>query len=219
MALTKEEISRKYLHCFSGTLVPAVIFYLPFYGFATMRMVIILCAIFLAGSLILEFARVRVPAVQKMFYRYVGHMLRPEEKFKITGSTYIGAAVLLCSLLYHRHPDIIAMALCLFILGDAIAAIVGISIGRIKIGKKSLEGSLACFVLCLLMMVSVFPLVPHLLDRWSGYIPFKGALIVAFLVTVFELFPIKLSKTISINDNLTVPVVAGAAMLFLQKLL
>ncbi|MDD5674730.1 MAG: hypothetical protein PHC61_11240 [Chitinivibrionales bacterium] len=218
MKLTKEEIQRKILHCFTGTLVPGAIFYLPFYKLLPMRAIILIIALFLAASLMIELARVRVPIVQKFFYKWFGHMLRPEEKYKITGSTYIAASALICALLFHRHPDIIAMALCLFVLGDAIAAIVGISIGRIKIGKKSLEGSLACFVLCMILFVAVFPFVPHLLDTWTGHIPFVTALIVALLVTVLELFPLKLSKTITLNDNLTVPVIAGLALLILQRM-
>lgn len=218
MPLTKEEINRKLLHILSGSLIPAGIFYIPkipgIPSWGEWLPMILLGAI-LAGLAGLEWARLRVPAVQKIFYTFFGATLRSEESKTATGATWIFAASFLCTLIFMKQPHISFMVICMFILGDAVAALVGISIGRIKIGKKSLEGSLACLALSLLLLLVVFPLVPGLLDAWNGRIPLGLALIAAFSNTIFELFPLKLTKTFTLNDNLTVPLITGVLMKFL----
>jgi glycerol-3-phosphate acyltransferase PlsY len=74
---------------------------------------------------------------------------------------------------------------------------VGKGIGRVRILGKTLEGSIAFFFTALLI-VWIYPN----LNRFSGGLAALGA-------TVIEILPIK------VNDNLTIPLVAGAIMFFL----
>jgi diacylglycerol kinase (CTP) len=218
MPLRKEEINRKVLHIFTGIIVPAAILYLPLYAphycwlpnFLSPRSYPLLLAVF-AGALLtgVEALRFKSKIVQRFFYFFSGKALRPEEAKKLTGATYIAYSTALCSILFVNQPSISFMVLCAFIWGDAAAALVGQSIGRIKIGKKTLEGSVACFLLSLLLFTLAFPLVPHLLDPWRGSMPFAVAFASALSITVFELFTIKITKDFSINDNLTAPVITG----------
>jgi dolichol kinase len=120
--------------------------------------------------------------------------------------------------LFFKQPQIAFMVLFMFILGDAIAAIVGMSIGRIKIGKKSLEGSLACFTLCMILLYGAFPFFPGILDQWGGKIPLLVAIGTSLAITVFELIPLRVTRNLIINDNLAVPVIAGFTMLGLFKI-
>ena len=110
------------------------------------------------------------------------------------GSTYYLFSSLLTVLLFPK-PIAIASILIL-ILSDTFAALVGKGIGRVPIFRKTLEGSLA-FFLSALVIVFVYPGV----DRFSGVIGALGA-------TVIELLPVPL------DDNLTIPFVAGAIMFF-----
>lgn len=213
MALTTEEINRKLLHILSGCAIPAGILYIPKIPRASEFLPMIILGLLLFGSILLELVRFRMPAIQKIFYTFAGSMLRSEEDKKITGATYIFASAFLCTIIFREHPHISFIVLNLFILGDAVAAIVGLSIGRIRIGKKSLEGSLACFLFCLSFFFFVFPYVPLLLDPWQGKAPVLLVLSVALSITVFELIPIKIGKNISINDNLSVPIISGLIML------
>ena len=217
MRLRKEEITRKLLHLFA-LVMPIGIFYIPKWSMPDYLPTSLL-AIFLVGSIVVETLRFRIPAVQKVFYLFFGSMLREEESSKTTGSTYVVGAALLCSILFRNHPHISFMVLSLFILGDAVAAIVGISIGRIKIGKKSLEGSAACFLLCITLFYGVFPFVPGLLEQWGNRVPFLIVLVTSFAITFFELIPLKITPKFTINDNLAVPVIAGYTMLGLSVLL
>jgi len=219
MALSKEEITRKLLHLFA-LIMPVGLFYFPKWGIPYWVPVALL-AFFVAGSVIVEMLRFRVPAVQKIFFKCFGHMLRKEEKVKITGSTYVVAAALVCSILFWdeslRHISF--MVLTLFILGDAIAAIVGLSMGRIKIGKKSLEGSTACFLLCMALFYALFANLPGLLDTWGGKVHILIALAASLSITIFELVPLKITSKLTINDNLAVPVITGGIILLMEKLL
>jgi len=219
MALTKEEINRKLLHVFSGTLIPAGIFYIPMInGYSSLTPALVLGAL-TAGSILLEYLRFHNATVQSLFTAAGSSVLRKSERNSWTGSTYIFLSAFICSVIFFKHPHISFIALSLFILGDAIAALVGISIGRIKIGKKSLEGSTACFILGLLLFFFVYPQVPHLLDKWHGSVPLALVFIASFSNMLFELFPISLGKNITINDNLSVPLITGMILLVLQPIL
>ncbi len=215
MALTKEEINRKLLHVFSGTLIPAGMFYIPMIdGYSSFTPVIVLGLLTL-GSILLEYLRFHNAVVQKLFTAIGSGVLRKSEKDTFTGSTYIFMSAFLCSIIFINHLHIAFIALSLFILGDAVAALVGISMGRIKIGKKSLEGSAACFILGLLLFFFVYPQVPLLLNQWHGSVPLPLIFIASFANTIFELFPVGFGEKIKINDNLSVPLITGMILLVL----
>jgi len=216
MALRREEIARKLLHLFA-LVMPVCIYYFPKWNIPWYVASIALAVVF-AGSVIVETLRFRVPFIQKMFFAFFGSMLREEETHKVTGSTWVIGAALICSVIFKDYAHISFMVLTLFILGDAIAAVVGLSIGRIKImGKKSLEGSLACLLLCMILFYALFPFVPGLLDVWNGNVPFIFAFVTSLTITVFELIPLRINKKYTINDNLAVPVIAGVVLLWLSR--
>lgn len=216
MALRSEEIGRKLLHLFA-LVMPAGILYLPKLSVSPLVPILTLASV-LVGIIIFEVLRFKFPFVQKLFYVLFGSMLRPEEQKQTTGATFVIGAALLCSVLFYKYPNISFIVLTLFILGDAIAAIVGLSIGRIKIGKKSLEGSTACFLLCLLLIEFVFPHIPFVLEPWGGKMPLYIAVLTSLAITIFELIPLKITKKIVINDNLAVPVITGYVLIGLTKL-
>jgi dolichol kinase len=110
------------------------------------------------------------------------------------GSTYFLFAILLTIMLFPK-PIAIASILIL-ILSDTAAALIGKWIGRVKIFGKTLEGSLAFFITALLI-VWLYPQM----NRFWGSVAALGA-------TVMEVLPIKL------DDNLSIPLVAGAIMFF-----
>lgn len=197
--------------------MPIGIFYAPVFSLPFAIVPFILGFLFF-GSAIVEFLRFRIPYVQKMFLSLFGSMLRKEESFKITGSTWIIGAAFICSLVFSKTPHISFIVLTLFVLGDAAAALVGISIGRIKIGKKSLEGSLACFAICVIIFYGILPFVPGILETWGGRPPFLIVFITSLVITVFELVPLKIAPKLIINDNLAVPVIAGYVILLLEKI-
>lgn len=133
--------------------------------------------------------------IASLFRRhFFGRVLRDEEGPTLMGSTYFLFASILTILIF---PKPIAIAsLLILILSDTAAALIGKGFGKVPIFRKTLEGSLAFFVSSLLI-VWIYPG----LDRLSGSVAALGA-------TVIEALPIPL------DDNLTIPLTAGAIMFF-----
>jgi dolichol kinase len=119
-------------------------------------------------------------------------VLRPHEGKRFTGGTYILAAGTLCSILFPK-PVAVAALICI-ILGDTAAVFVGRAFGRIKIGDKTLEGSLAFFLASLLGILWI-PGLPLL-------VLVSGAGVAAFV----EALPLP------VDDNLSSPLAAGIVM-------
>jgi dolichol kinase len=148
-------------------------------------------------SLAIEVFRLNHPRTRNLFRHFFGELLRNHEEASLLGSTYL---LIACLLSIHLFPKPIAvLALCFLIVGDTVAAIVGKSAGRIRIFGKTLEGSLACLLIC--FGITLF--LPE--------VPFHVAIVGALVATIFELLPIPL------DDNFRIPLSAGFAMeLFLK---
>ena len=149
-------------------------------------------------SLAIEVFRLNHPRTRHVFRHFFGELLRNHEDVSLLGSTYL---LIACLLTIHLFPKPVAvLALLFLILGDTVAAVVGKSVGRFRlIGGKTLEGSIACFLVCFgltLLMPGVPPLV---------------GLVGALTATVFELLPIPL------DDNFRIPLSAGFAMELLLR--
>jgi dolichol kinase len=128
---------------------------------------------------------------QKYFFNRV---LREEEKRNLMGSTYFLFSSILTILFFPKSIAIVS--LLILILSDTAGALVGKWIGKVSIFGKTLEGSMAFFLSSLLIVWSY----PQL-DRFSGSLAALGA-------TLIEILPTK------VDDNLTIPIVAGAIMFF-----
>lgn len=152
---------------------------------------------FIAGAfagiaVIVEFLKWVSESFRELFFRFFEFILRRHErKGAITGATYYIISTFLCIVFFDKHIAIVSIFF--IVLGDTAAALVGKAWGRIKlIGSKSLEGSIACFIVC--AVISLF---------WID--PVVG-LTGAFVATLAELLPLR------IDDNLTVPLISGAVM-------
>ncbi len=135
------------------------------------------------------------PGLASLFRKYFfGRVLREKEEPTLMGSTYFLFSSILTILLFTK-PIAIA-SLLILILSDTAAALVGKGFGRVPLFGKTLEGSLAFFGTSLLI-VWLYPG----LDRLSGSVAALGA-------SVIEALPIPL------DDNLTIPLIAGTLMSF-----
>lgn len=157
--------------------------------------------IFIVSSLfamiiITETLRLRLPAVNSLFFRYLNPLLRQEEKRQPTGTIYFLGGVLLSLLLFDW--EIALFSITILSVGDPAASTIGKISGRYRIGRKSLEGSAAFFIASIaagLILRGLWPGLP------------AGAMITGVTVgTLVELIPSK------VNDNLLIPVASGGAM-------
>lgn len=179
------EAGRKAIHL--GALVmPVGLWFIPL---EPARLILFGCFLLLAA---IDISRWTDTPVSRFLRRSLRLVLRPHERRRFSGGTYIVAAGALCALLF-TQPVAVASLICI-IVGDTAAVFVGRSFGRTRIGQKSLEGSIAFFlasVLCILWIPGM-PLG----------VKFAGALVAA----VVEALPIPL------DDNLTVPLATGLAL-------
>ena len=165
------------------------------YALTTRETVILFLVPFFIALLSVDLLRLLHPGVASLFQKYFfGRVLREEEKPTFMGATYFIFSTILTILLF---PKSIAIAsILILILADTAAALIGKWIGKTRIFGKTLEGSMA-FLLTSLLIIWFFPN----LNRFSGSLAALGAAVV-------ELLPIR------VNDNLSIPLVAGAIMFF-----
>jgi dolichol kinase len=215
--IPSSEINRKLLHGIAIAL-PVGIFYGPgFFKVQQSMACYIIGGIFLA-TLLFEGYRLHNQQGQKLFRQWFGRLIRTEENGKLTGATWVLAGSVLCSLLALISPVAAAAAfwgLTLFILGDAAAALVGKAFGRTRIGRKTLEGAMGCYVLCVLLSMFVLPQLPLFIKTWGDQLAIWQILLISGVITLLEFFPIRLGK-LTINDNLYVPVLATLAAMLIR---
>ncbi|MFO7965656.1 MAG: hypothetical protein R6U50_17150 [Desulfobacterales bacterium] len=210
--LKREEINRKLLHIVA-LLMPIGIFYVPVLTPCSKWTGPAVLAGLFTASIFLEELRLKNRGIRERFTAWFGTLMRQDEKQRATGATFIIGGALICSVVFVDSPHISFIVLTLFIIGDAAAALVGQSLGRIPIFGKSLEGSMACFTACMILFAVVFPHVPLLERQWqSGHIPISSMIVTSLAVTILELVPIRITKHLLLNDNLYVPVAAGLIM-------
>jgi dolichol kinase len=156
-------------------------------------------AIVLAGGLVclltVDLLRLYHPATNALFSRLFRPLLLPRDLVRLNGTTYYTAGVLLAVLLF---PQRIAVTCVLFlILGDFAAGAVGRTWGRMRLTPegKSLEGAAACFLVCLAV--------------GAPFVGWGPAAAGAAAATVVEFLGLP------VDDNLLIPPVAGAVLVWL----
>jgi len=187
----KSKLWRRLWHLAGGSVFPVLAFFVPKEALLT-----ILGAV--TGVFVIwEIARLKNRRVNKWMSSHLRVMLKEEEQLRPTGTTYLLLASLAAFLLFEKY---VAITSLLFLsIGDLVAAVIGEEYGRQVLFKnKTLEGSLACLVSCLLigmLMVGISPTMG-----------LAVADIGAVSAAVVELLPIP------IDDNLTIPLLSGAMM-------
>ncbi|EFA75258.1 hypothetical protein PPL_11333 [Heterostelium album PN500] len=189
-----KELKRKGFH-FSGLIIPIIyLFGLNYTTFITQKFAFNLMGSITLGYFIWECLRLNIPAVKEFCLKAYGGMMREKERDSFNGVLFYLLGSTLC--IYFFRPLIAIASILFLIIGDFCAALIGISYGKTRIfGKKSLEGTLAMFFVCLLISLALF---------WQSnlceQLAFWGALSAALVELLNPSF---------IDDNLTIPIVSG----------
>lgn len=188
------ELARKAIH------VVAIAIPVIYYTVEKEIALLLLVPLF-TGFLFVDIVKLFFRPLARWYYTTFGSMLRPHElatkNRNFNGATYVSLSALLVIWFY---PKLIAIAaLSILILADTAAALVGRKFGKTKIFSKTLEGT-AAFILTAIAVVAITP-------KLNVGIGVATALVAA----VVELFPIKILG-ITIDDNLTIPLIAGGFM-------
>ena len=150
--------------------------------------------------------RIITPSVNDYFpYTLLNRVIREKEKKTLSGTSYFSLG---CTLVISLFPKEIAnIGIVFLVLGDMAAALFGVSFGNDvvvvkmgRLGKKSLEGSIAMFITC--CFVGYFMLDSVILREYA--IVFG-----AFIATITELF-----EPFHLNDNITIPIFSCLALQF-----
>jgi dolichol kinase len=187
--LRTEEILRKALHLLA-LAIPFGIYYVP------REYAMIILPSLTAAFLITEVLRLKTVFFGRLVAMVFGPFMRDHERKSLTGAAYIFISGTIALFLFPKN--VAFTALSFVFLGDAAAALVGIPYGRIRVGKKSVEGTLACFASCIVIWY-LFPRVP-----------FGQGMLCAILTSLLEFLPLP------IDDNLIVPLVTGTVLTILS---
>lgn len=137
-------------------------------------------------------------SLERFETKFRGFIFRFERKDAQNPFTGVMFFYIGCTITFVLFPFAIASAACAMLaVGDSLSTLIGKKFGKHRIGRKTLEGSVACFFGSLL--AGIFFVAPFL------------SLIGAVASSLTELFP-------KVNDNLTIPVISGLVM-FLVSLI
>ena len=182
---------RRLWHLLGGSFFPVLAFFVP-------KEALLITLGAMAGVFFTwEIARLNNARVNRWMASNLSVILKDEERYRPTGTTCLLLSSLAVFLLFDKY---VAITSLLFVsIGDLMATIIGEEYGRqVVFSNKTLEGSLACLVSCLL--------IGMLMSRVNPAITLPVALVGAVTATIVELLPIP------IDDNLTVPLISGGIM-------
>jgi dolichol kinase len=159
---------------------------------------------FLCIVIVIEILRFYVPGFNTRLFNIFSYILKEKERRSLLTTTWFLASILLTVALFRKDIAIAAMLFLIF--GDTASAFFGERFGRIKImGNRSLEGSLAFFIICLIIGI-IINLIKVVNLSWLVIV--IGALTAA----IIEALPLP------IDDNFTIALFSGIIMTLVSKL-
>ena len=179
---------RKLFRIGAGIVFPVV------YYFSPNKIIVEMLLLYLLGIMTtLEVMRYISPSLWRTIAEHSKGILKVRQGM-ITGTTALLIANIIVIAFFRKQVAIVSLVYMLF--GDTASAIIGTKYGKVKIGDKSLEGSLAFFITVMAIAL--------IFSQWTGIRIHLIVLIFgAIAATVTEALPIE------INDNLTVALAAA----------
>jgi dolichol kinase len=186
----RSEIPRTFIHILGGFVLAGAGY------FIVQPLNLILLGAALAMVITMEAFRLLVPQINRWIVFLIGPFMRPNEDRSITGAPAFFGGVFLAFLLFPRTIALAAMVP--LVLGDRAGLLVGKAVGRIPIGRKTLEGSISCFTASFLSYLAISGLWPDLFGY--GWVVLLGASLIG---TFAEALPRPF------DDNLIIPLAVG----------
>ncbi|MDE2237911.1 MAG: hypothetical protein KGK30_08485, partial [Elusimicrobia bacterium] len=102
---------------------------------------------------VVETWRLASPRLNRFLAALFSGLFREDEKDKYTGLMHTTLGTLILWLAFGRYRTVVYAAMFYLAFGDASAALVGRAFGRHRLGggRKTVEGSAACFLACALV--------------------------------------------------------------------
>ena len=192
----KSELARKAIHL-SNAIIPLSYHYF----FSDKIDMIIVLASFLIFCFFIEVYRKNNHVLSRIFSNWFEFMMRDKEKKgELTGATWVFVGALFTILLVPDPFNIISLLFLSF--GDTFAAIIGTRFPYIKLGRKTLSGSIAGFTACLTIGLAID--IP---------IAYEIIIIGAFMAMFVEILPLP------VNDNVSIPIFSGLSMYYFSLII
>lgn len=191
----KKEINRKLIH------LSSLIYPLSYHFFDKKEMISILLILFL---IVFTWDLLRIRSLESKLLKFLHVFLRHSEinNKKFTGATWFMLSFLIVTIFFPRYIAVLSMVV--LIIGDTFAALIGKKYGKTKIFNKSLEGLIAFIVSSLLVSYGyIFALDIELPLEHNIF------LILAIIIAAFAEL---ISKHISIDDNLIIPIIFASIL-------
>ncbi len=193
----KQEFNRKLIHL-SSSIYPIL------YMFFTKEVMVVITSVVLASVFLWDFCR--LIKIELQFLSFINKFIREKESKRLIGATYFLASILLVIILFPKNIAIVSMFILIFC--DTFAALIGKSIGKLKIKSldKSIEGFIAFiitgfFILCIYLQI-VYETVTYNLYLLS---------FISICITgMVELF----SNKVKIDDNFSITLVSALCLYF-----
>ncbi len=182
---------RKIYRIGAGIVFPIV------YYFSPNKIIVEMLLLYLLGIMTtLEVMRYISPSLWRTIAEHSKGILKVRQGM-ITGTTALLISNIIVIAFFNKQVAIVSLVYMLF--GDTASAVIGTKYGKVKIGDKSLEGSLAFFITTMVIAL--------IFSQWTGiHIHLIILIFGAIAATITEALPIE------INDNLTVALAAAIVM-------
>ena len=195
-ALRPTNYRRSLVHVVSGFVAFAVIALLP-----TSAALTGVAAVFFVYAWSAELLRRRSPAINARIMKFYGSVAHPHEWHRVNSATWYCTALLALALT--GAPIVCSIAVLVLGVGDPAAALIGRRWGRTKlVNGRSLEGTLTFVATGALVAGAATAL---LYTEFGVGQVFALAAVAAVAGALAELFSSR------VDDNLTIPIAAGAA--------
>lgn len=150
---------------------------------------------------VLDFQRLKKPGLNALLEKHFGPIMRRSEKLSFSGLPFYALGVAIAIFVYQK--EIAVLSILFLIFADPIASVVGVFLGRDRLlPNKTLQGTIAAFFVCF---------VTTLVYSFALNVQSNNLILFAFFASIFGALS-ELVSAFNIDDNLTIPVMSGAAM-------
>jgi dolichol kinase len=189
---TEIHFARKLWHMGAVSTMAAI------YAYAPEKLSFFLLFLFWSLFVPLDFMRQKSPRLNDLLVHLFRPLMRDSELHRLAGTSYLLTGVGFIVLVFPR--DVVLLTLLFLAFADPLASYFGIKYGKDKIfGHKSLQGTVAAFVVCTVLCFVFFSTHNLLMDRLI-VVSLLGGLIGALA----ELIPVG-----KLDDNLTLPAMSA----------
>ncbi len=189
-------LRRGIIHITCGAIVVILVFLLP------RGTTLLLLSLPTLGFLSFDLLRFKLPPIRALFVALFLPFMRDYETSRLTGASFLLISSLVSITVFSQ--EIAILAISFLALGDPLSGISGQIFGRWNISKKIVSNVLGCILGC-----AVAGIIWHHIGLKMSLSMVSCGILAA---TVVESLPLP------IDDNMTVPLISGAAMWLVQSI-